>query len=69
MDRIIETEIINSLIELQKTDERKFFQTYRSLPFNIYKEIENLSLSKSLSNKELSKKAKFITKKFHENFK
>ena len=69
MDRIIETEIIDSLLKLMKEDEKKFFSTYPALPFNIYNEIEKLSLSKASTNMELTAKAKIITKKFHEQFK
>ena len=69
MDRIIETEIMDSLLKLMEEDEKKFFDTYRSLPFNIYKEIEKLSLSKASTNTELTIKAKIITKKFHAQFK
>ena len=62
-------ETLDSLIELQKTDPNLFYNTYRSLPFELYKEIERLSVSKSIINRELCDKSKFISNSFHKSIK
>lgn len=62
-------ESLNSLIKLQETDKVLFSKTYRSLPFELYKEIERLSVSKSIVFSELCDKSKFVSDSFHKSIK
>ena len=58
---------VKELLLLIDKNEDLFYKSYRSLPYPLYKEIESLSISKSLIYKDLCDKAKIITDKFHSN--
>jgi hypothetical protein len=62
-------ETLNDLIKLIEKDKKVFYQTYKSLPFGIYKEIERLSVSKSALFKSLCEKAKKVAETFHKSIK
>ena len=59
-------EILDELIEKKEQDLNIFMEAYANLPLHIYESIEGLSFSKT--KKESGKKAKLITKAFHDNF-
>jgi hypothetical protein len=62
-------ETLDNLIDLKEKDPTLFFQAYKSLPFNIYSEIERLSVSKSSLYKDLCKKARDVANSFHKSIK
>lgn len=68
-NRVIEREVLDSLIEMLEEDKTRFYQTYSALPFNIFLEIEKLSMSKTSFNKSLCLKARRVANTFHNNFK
>ena len=58
---------LSELVPLIERDEDLFFKTYKSLPFNVYKEIETLSISKSSTHRALCEQSRIVTKAFHNN--
>ena len=68
-DNEILNNTINDLILLLGEDYNKFHNIYKSLPFNIYKKIEKMSVTKSTKNFDLHNKAKKISIAFHKKFK
>ena len=65
----IMTKTLQELLHLLKTDKVLFFSIYRALPFELFKEIEKLSISKSLIYKDFCRDARKITTAFHSNAK
>lgn len=62
-------ETLDTLLVLKDQDHTLFFQAYKSLPLDIYKEIERLSVSKSTLYKELCTKARTVANTFHKSVK
>lgn len=62
-------ETLDDLLELMKKDHSLFFQAYKSLPLDIYKEIERLSVSKSSIYKDICTKARTVADSFHKSIK
>jgi len=60
---------LDNLIEHLKEDEKRFFKIYKSLPIEIFKEIERLSSSKSYLKKDRCDKARFVADSFHKQVK
>jgi hypothetical protein len=60
---------LDDLLQLHKKDEVAFCKSYKSLPLNIYSEIERLSVSKSTLFKPLCDKAQQVTTLFHSSIK
>lgn len=60
---------IDNLILMMEEDYTKFHNIYRSLPFDIYKKIEKMAVTKSTRNEELHTMAKKISIAFHKKFK
>ena len=60
---------IEDLLSIKEENYIKFYNIYKSLPFDIYKKIEKLAVTKSIKNKELHDKAKELSKAFHKKFK
>ena len=58
--------ILDELLKLKESNFDLFMEKYQNLPLHIYEEIERLSYSKT--KKECGKKAKIITKAFHNKF-
>jgi len=58
---------IKQLLKLSKTDEKKFIEEYKNLPFHIYEDIEALSYSKT--KRKIGCMAKEVTSAFHNTFK
>ena len=58
--------ILDELIEIKGKNFEAFMVEYANLPLHVYEDIEGLSFSKT--KKECGKRAKEITKAFHENF-
>ena len=65
IDSNLVKETLNELLALHEKDERIFYKSYISLPIELYKEIERLSVSKSTLYGELCKKAKTVADNFH----
>jgi len=53
------------LTELIDSDKDLFYKMYRNIPYEIYQEIEKLSVSKSEVYRDLCINAKKITTEFH----
>ena len=60
-------ETLQSLLQILDYDKGLFYNMYRSLPYELYKEIEKLSVSKSETYKDLCIMAKKVTTEFHNN--
>lgn len=60
---------LDDLIDILNKDKKLFKKTYPLIPFEIYKQIERLAISKSVVNKELCAKAKLVSTTFHKHFK
>lgn len=67
IDSNIIEETLNELLLLYKEDKKLFCKTYRSIPLEIYSEIERLSVSKSTLFKGVCVKAKNVADNFHNN--
>ena len=60
---------INDLLTILEEDYKKFHVIYKSLPFEIYKKIERLAITKSIKNPDLHDNAKRLSNTFHKKFK
>lgn len=60
---------LDNLVSLLDNNDPLFYKEYKSLPFNLYKEIEKLSVSKSVIYKEICRKSKLVADSFHKNIK
>lgn len=67
-DNLIE-ETLDELLLLIEENKTIFYKSYKSLPFEIYSEIERLSVSKSSLYKDLCTKAKDVAETFHKSIK
>lgn len=67
IDNGIIEETLDELIALFNADKKLFYKSYRTLPIELYREIERLSVSKSTLYSKLCKKAKLVTDNFHKN--
>ena len=68
MSSLIDITLDDLITHIEK-DKKKFFKIYKSLPIEIYKEIEKLSSSKSYLKKERCDKARFVADSFHKQIK
>lgn len=57
------------LLKLLDSGDELFYKEYKSLPIDLYREIERLSLSKSMIYKELCSKSKKVADAFHKSIK
>ena len=62
-------ETLDNLIDLMEEDHVIFFKSYKSLPLDIYTEIERLSVSKSTLYRDLCIKARKVADNFHKSIK
>jgi hypothetical protein len=60
---------LDYLIELLNAENPLFYKEYKTLPFNLYKEIERLSVSKSVIYNDVCSKSKLVADSFHKNIK
>lgn len=67
IDSNLAEETLNELLILYEKDKKIFYKSYTSLPIELYKEIERLSVSKSTLYGELCKKAKTVADNFHKS--
>lgn len=62
-------ETLEYLISLLESDDPLFFKEYKSLPIDLYREIERLSLSKSMIYRDLCEMSKKVADAFHKSIK
>lgn len=67
IDSYLVEETLNELLALYKKDPKIFYKSYVSLPIDLYKEIERLSVSKSTLYGDICKKAKTVADHFHKS--
>lgn len=68
---MIEAEVVEDtmdmLIKMMETNIIEFHKAYKSTPFEIYSEIERLSVSKSSVHEGICVKARLVADTFHKN--
>ncbi len=67
IDNIQIEKTLDDLIVLIGEDIKLFHKTYKTLPIELYSEIERLSMSKSSVFLSLCNKAKLVAETFHKN--
>lgn len=69
IDNNLIEQTLDELIILKDKDKTLFYKSYKSLPFELYEEIERLSVSKSALYKVLCSKARIVAESFHRSIK
>jgi hypothetical protein len=62
-------ETLDELIRGMENNLLTFYKSYRALPFDLYVEIERLSVSKSALYRGLCDKARVVAESFHRSIK
>lgn len=69
IDNNLVEETLDELILVMEKDKQTFYKSYKALPFDLYSEIERLSVSKSALYKMLCSKARVVAESFHKSIK
>jgi len=69
IDENIIDETLDSLLKMHSISPSLFFKTYKSLPINLFCEIERLSMSRSTLYKDRCTKASTVADYFHKSVK
>jgi hypothetical protein len=62
-------ETLDELLIMMEDNIDIFYKSYKSIPFELYSEIERLSVSKSSLQEELCNKARKVAETFHKSIK
>lgn len=69
IDKTLIENTLDELIQIMETNKQLFYKSYKSLPIEMYAEIERLSVSKSSLYKDICSKSRLVAETFHKSIK